>query len=63
MRATVDQDACTGCDLCPDICPEVFELGDDSKAFVKVETVPPDAESSCREAADTCPVEAISIEQ
>jgi len=63
MRATVDQDVCTGCGLCLDICPEVFELGDDSKAFVKVDAVPSEAESSCREAAETCPVEAISIEE
>jgi ferredoxin len=62
MTATVDQDLCTGCGLCPDTCPEVFEL-DGDKARVKVEIVPPQVEASCREAMDGCPVAAISIEE
>ncbi len=63
MKARVDQDLCTGCELCPDVCPEVFEMGDDDLAKVKVDTVPPEAEESCREAAEQCPVEAISVEE
>lgn len=63
MKARVDQDTCTGCGLCPDICPEVFEMGDDDLAKVTVDTVPPEAEKSCREAAEACPVEAIIIEE
>ncbi|MFW6169782.1 MAG: ferredoxin [Planctomycetota bacterium] len=62
MKAVVDQETCTGCGLCPDICPEVFELNDDI-ACVTVDTVPPEAEDTCREAAESCPVEAISIEE
>ena len=26
MKAEVDQDECTGCELCIDTCPEVFEM-------------------------------------
>ena len=63
MKARVDQDLCTGCGLCPDICPEVFEMGDDDLAKVKVDPVPAEAEQSCREAAEQCPVEAISVEE
>ena len=63
MKATVDGDLCTGCGLCPDICPEVFELNDLGIAETKADTVPSDAEPTCREAMETCPVEAISIEQ
>jgi ferredoxin len=61
MKAYVDQQTCTGCGLCPDICPQVFRLEGDT-ANVYVETVPPAAEESCRDAAAQCPVEAISIE-
>ena len=32
-----------------------------STAKVKVDTVPSEAEDSCREAADACPVDAIAI--
>lgn len=63
MKATVDADACTGCGLCIDACPEVFEMGDEGVAVVKVAEVSPDDEDSCKEAADGCPVEAIQIEE
>jgi ferredoxin len=63
MKATVDADACTGCGLCIDACPEVFEMGDEGVAVVKVTEVSPDDEDSCKEAADGCPVEAIQIEE
>ncbi|MDD2352759.1 MAG: ferredoxin [Candidatus Caldatribacteriota bacterium] len=61
MKATVDKDLCTGCGLCESTCPEVFELQDDV-AVVKVDTVPADAEESCKQAAEDCPVEAITCE-
>jgi len=61
LKATVDQDLCTGCGLCESTCPEVFELQDDV-AVVKVDVVPKDAEEACQQAAEDCPVEAISCE-
>ncbi len=62
MKARVDPDICTGCGLCPDLCPAVFEMdGDVAKA--KVDPIPADAEESCRDAADNCPVEAIVIDE
>ena len=61
MRAYVDQDTCTGCGKCEDICPEVFELAADV-AEVIVDEVPPEAEDAAVDAADGCPVEAISIQ-
>ncbi|MBN1845540.1 MAG: ferredoxin [Sedimentisphaerales bacterium] len=60
MRAMVDEETCTGCGLCADICPEVFVLQDD-KAQVAQDPVPADSEEDCREAAESCPVEAIQI--
>ncbi|MFH0878821.1 MAG: ferredoxin [Lentisphaerota bacterium] len=62
MKAIVDKDTCTGCSLCADTCPEVFEMADDGLAKVKATPVPASAEASCKEAAEGCPVTAIKIE-
>jgi len=58
MALKVDKDLCTGCGLCAQICPEVFEIGDDGYAHViegADETLP-----CVGEAMDQCPVGAIS---
>jgi len=62
MKATVNSEECTGCGLCVDSCPAVFEMVD-AVAKVLVENVPEDAIATCREAGQNCPVEAIKIEE
>ena len=61
MKAIVDADECTGCELCTQTCPEVFDMEDDI-AVVKGDSVPGEAEETCRQAAEECPVECIAIE-
>lgn len=63
MKAKVDPDLCTACGLCQEICPEVFEPDDDGIAQVKVDEIPAELEESVRDAADQCPVEAITVEE
>ncbi|TAN39875.1 MAG: ferredoxin [Nitrospirae bacterium] len=54
----VDYEACIGCGSCVEICPEVFELKNDDKAWV---TGSGKCDScNCQEAIDICPVQAIS---
>jgi len=60
MKTRVE-DTCTACGLCVDTCPEVFSMGSDI-AEVIVDTVPPQYQSSATQAAEQCPVEAITIE-
>jgi ferredoxin len=62
MKATVDKSLCMGCGLCPDICPEVFEM-DGDQAVTKAEKVPAGAEDACREAAQQCPTGAIKVDE
>ncbi len=59
MKVLVNDD-CTACAICEDICPEVFEMGDE-KAEVKVDPIPADLEEKVREAAEECPTESIEI--
>ena len=59
LRLIVDQDLCTSCGLCIDICPEVFDWNDDGKAHVVVDPIPEEFEDTAQEAQGECPVEAI----
>lgn len=61
MRITIDKEACTGCGVCESLCPDVFQIGEDEKAhIVNAESC---NESNCQEAADSCPTQAILIEE
>jgi len=62
MKAQVNEELCSGCGPCEDICPEVFKIEDDVSR-VQADPVPAGAEDSCREAMEECPTEAISIEE
>ncbi len=61
MKTKVDPDLCTGCELCCDTCPDVFQMKGDVAVAIEG-PVPADMEDLVREAADSCPAEAIAVE-
>jgi len=61
-KIIVDANLCTGCGLCVDICPEVFEMKDDL-SVVKTSDVSGDIAEKVKESQESCPVEAIIIEE
>ncbi|MDL2324553.1 ferredoxin [Ruminococcaceae bacterium OttesenSCG-928-A16] len=62
MKASVNRDTCIGCGLCVGICPAVFEMDDENIAVVHHQPTAATIESA-KEAADNCPVAAITIEE
>jgi len=60
MKAIINADACVGCGLCVNMCPEVFAMKDD-KAVVIATPIPSNVVDSAKEGAESCPVEAITI--
>ncbi len=63
MKANVDKDTCIGCELCTQICPEVFHMEDDGKSKAIEDVIAKDDEDSAVEARDSCPVSAIDIDE
>ncbi len=59
VRITED---CTACELCVELCPEVFSLPDEI-AVVNEDVNLDMYEEKIKEAAEECPVEAIKIEE
>lgn len=64
MRVSVDSERCQGHTLCAMIAPDSFELSDiDGTSSPVSEDVPAQQEDVVREAAHSCPEQAISIEE
>ncbi|MFZ0448110.1 MAG: ferredoxin [Desulfatiglandaceae bacterium] len=60
-RVYIDEGECIGCETCEEICPEVFQMNEDTE---KSEVIKPEGgpEDLIQEAIDTCPVDCIHWE-
>ncbi|SRX93713.1 hypothetical protein [Cupriavidus necator N-1] [Mycobacterium shimoidei] len=64
MKVRVDSQRCQGHTLCAMIAPNSFVLDDiEGHSSAVTEDVPPEYESQVREAAQSCPEQAIDIEE
>ena len=64
MKVRVDPQRCQGHTLCAMIAPEMFALSDiDGTSSAVCDVVPPDQEEQVREAARSCPEQAIILEE
>ncbi|MFA7209317.1 MAG: ferredoxin [Parcubacteria group bacterium] len=56
-KAVVNDELCIGCGTCESLCPSVFKI-EDGKSHVLTDEC---GDCDCQEAADSCPVSAITI--
>jgi ferredoxin len=56
-KLVVDKDECTGCELCTQTAPDVFEMKDDV-CYVKDQNA--GTKEEIQEAIDSCPAECIT---
>jgi ferredoxin len=62
VKVWVDPERCQGHTLCKMIAPEAFELDDiEGHSSAVSEEIPPEREDAVREAAHSCPEQAIFI--
>lgn len=58
----IDGDKCSACGNCEEICPDVFELGEDGFSHV-INNDTEDLQACIEAAVENCPEDAISIEE
>ena len=60
MNVKIEAELCTACGLCTDDVPDVFKMADDVAEVIQAD-VPGDLEDAVKDAADSCPSEAIIL--
>jgi ferredoxin len=63
MEITIDEHLCTGCWICIELCPEVFEMDAEGRAHALCNPVREDVKNVCRTTETICPVHAITIDE
>ena len=62
MKIRIDYDLCEGNAVCMKVCPEVFEVGDDDRARLRIKDPDEDLRAKVEAAVRRCPRQALSIE-
>ena len=62
MHANVDPTLCIGCTQCAGTCPEVFSMNGNLAEAIPGE-IPYDQATKAAEAAQSCPVDAITLQE
>ena len=63
MRVVVDLDLCEGNAVCASVAPEVFVIGDDDVAQVKLASVPDTLRAKVELAVRRCPRQALALKE
>ena len=58
MAIKVDQNTCIGCGACVSLCPKAFKLNEQGKS----EPIDQSETDCAKKAAESCPVQAISVD-
>ena len=62
MKVIVDYDRCEGNAICMQVCPEVFEVQDDDRVHLLIDTPGEALRAKVKEAVRRCPRQALSIQ-
>jgi len=63
MRVVVDVALCEGNAVCANVAPEVFVVGEDDQAQVKVDPVPDALRAKVEIAVRRCPRQALALKE
>jgi len=59
MAIKVDQETCIGCGACVSLCPNTFQMSEEGKS----EVISEEDVDCAKNAAQSCPVQAITVEE
>jgi len=62
MELNIDKDKCLCCNMCSDLCPEMFIMKN-KRAVSRMSKVPENYIFPCKAILSQCPAEAITIEE
>jgi len=63
MKVSIDQETCIGCGACVALCDTVFRLNDELGKAEVISGADCGTAGCCKEAAESCPVAAITVEE